>query len=125
MTPRSASLLTWFVIVVSTALTVWLLFKRPAQAADGIAVPTEPMSLGESPVQGAKDAPIVVGCRTMGRSQQAAAILEQAGFSNLLVQEAGFVGASPIAPGWGPKGLPTSQGAEPGRSWDELAAGGG
>ncbi len=69
----------------------------------------------------AKDAPLVVGCRTMGRSQQAASILEQAGFSNLLVQQAGFVGASPMEPGWGPKGLPTSQTAEPGRSWDELA----
>jgi rhodanese-related sulfurtransferase len=68
----------------------------------------------------AKDAPLVLGCRTMGRSQQAAAILEQAGFSKLLVQQAGFVGASPMEPGWGMKGLPTSQAAEPGRSWDEL-----
>jgi rhodanese-related sulfurtransferase len=69
----------------------------------------------------AKDAPLVVGCRTAGRSQQAASILEQAGFSNLLIQQAGFVGPSPMEPGWGPKGLPASQQAESGRSWDELA----
>jgi len=69
----------------------------------------------------AKDAPLVIGCRTSARSQQAAMLLEQAGFANLLVQQAGFVGPSPIEPGWGPKGLPTSQAAEPGRSWEELA----
>jgi len=69
----------------------------------------------------ARDAPLLVGCRTSGRSEHAAAILEQAGFSNLIVQQAGFVGASPLAPGWGPKGLPSSQVAEPGRSWEELA----
>ena len=69
----------------------------------------------------AKDAPLVIGCRTSARSQQAASILEQAGFSNLLIQQAGFVGPSPMDPGWAPRGLPTSQAAEPGRSWDELA----
>lgn len=68
-----------------------------------------------------KDAPLVVGCHTSGRSEQAARVLEQAGFTNLLIQAAGFVGASPLDPGWGPKGLPTSQSAEAGRSWDELA----
>ena len=69
----------------------------------------------------AKDTALVVGCRTSGRSQQAASLLEQAGFSKLLIQQAGFVGPSPMEPGWGPKGLPTSQEAESGRSWDELA----
>lgn len=68
-----------------------------------------------------KGAPLVIGCRTNARSQQAASLLEQAGYSNLLIQAAGFVGPSPLEPGWGPKGLPTSQQAEPGRSWDELA----
>ena len=72
----------------------------------------------------AKDAPLVVGCRTSARSQQAAALMEQAGFSNLIVQQAGFVGPSPMEPGWGPKGLPTSQAAEPGRSWDALSGSG-
>jgi rhodanese-related sulfurtransferase len=69
----------------------------------------------------ARDSPLVVGCRTSGRALQAAALLEQAGFTNLLVQQAGFVGPSPMEPGWAPKGLPTSRSPEPGRSWDELA----
>lgn len=68
-----------------------------------------------------KDAPLVVGCRTSARSQQATQLLEQAGFINLLIQQAGFVGPSPMDPGWGPKGLPTSRTAESGRSWDELS----
>jgi len=69
----------------------------------------------------AKDAPLVLGCRTSARSQHAASLLEHAGFSSLLIQQAGFVGPSPMEPGWGAKGLPTSQAAEPGRSWDELS----
>jgi rhodanese-related sulfurtransferase len=69
----------------------------------------------------AKDAPLVVGCRTSARSQHAATLLEQAGFTNLLIQQAGFVGPSPMDPGWGPKGLPASRTAESGRSWDELS----
>lgn len=72
----------------------------------------------------ARDAPLVLGCRTAGRSQQAASILEHAGFTNLLIQQAGFVGPSPLEPGWGAKGLPTSRDAEPGRSWDELSGDG-
>jgi rhodanese-related sulfurtransferase len=70
----------------------------------------------------ATDDKIVVGCKTNGRSSQAAQVLEQAGFSNLRIQDAGFVGASPMDPGWGPKGLPTSREAQRGRSWDDLAA---
>ena len=67
-----------------------------------------------------KDAPLVVGCRSAGRSTQAVAILEQSGFTNLVLQQSGFVGSSPMDPGWGPKGLPTSRSAEPGHSWQEL-----
>lgn len=70
----------------------------------------------------AKTAPLVVGCRTAGRSQHAVQLLEQAGFTNLALQQSGFVGTSPADAGWGPKGLPTSRDAAPGRSWDELAA---
>ena len=70
----------------------------------------------------AREAPLVVGCRTAGRSEHAVRLLEQAGFTNLALQQSGFVGTSPADAGWGPKGLPTSQAATPGRSWDELAA---
>jgi len=71
----------------------------------------------------AKDTALVVGCRTSGRAQQAASMLEQVGYSNLAIQQAGFVGSSPMEPGWGPSGLPTSEVAESGRSWDELSGG--
>jgi rhodanese-related sulfurtransferase len=70
----------------------------------------------------AKDAPLVVGCRTAGRSVHALQLLEQAGFTRLALQQAGFEGTSAADPGWGPKGLPTAQAAAAGRSWDELAA---
>jgi rhodanese-related sulfurtransferase len=69
-----------------------------------------------------KDAALVVGCKTAGRSTQAVSILEQAGFTNLALQQSGFVGSSPADRGWGPSGLPTSRTAEPGRSWRELEA---
>ena len=67
-----------------------------------------------------KDARLVVGCKTAGRSTQAVSVLERAGYTNLALQQSGFTGASPLDPGWGPKGLPTSQSAEPGHSWQEL-----
>ena len=67
-----------------------------------------------------KDARLVVGCKTAGRSTQAVSVLEQAGYTNLALQQSGFTGASPLDPGWGPKGLPTSRSAEPGHSWQEL-----
>jgi rhodanese-related sulfurtransferase len=71
-----------------------------------------------------RDSGIVIGCRTSGRSEHAAVLLERAGFSNLVIQRAGFGGSKDalgrLDPGWAQKGLPTSQVAEPGRSWEEL-----
>ena len=71
-----------------------------------------------------KDTPLVVGCRTSNRSEHAVVLLVRAGYTNVAVQRAGFLGAhDPYGqpdPGWGRKGLPTSQAAEPGRSWKEL-----
>jgi rhodanese-related sulfurtransferase len=69
-----------------------------------------------------KDAPLVVGCRSAGRSTHAIALLEQAGFTKLALQQSGFVGSSPMDLGWGPKGLPASRSAEPGRSWSDLTS---
>jgi len=74
-----------------------------------------------------KDAGIVIGCHTANRSDHAAALLERAGYTNLAVQRAGFAGRRDalgrLDPGWVQKGLPKSQVAEPGRSWEELKAG--
>jgi len=75
----------------------------------------------------AKDAGIVVGCRTSNRSEHAATLMEHAGYTNLVVLGAGFAGQRDalgrLVPGWAQKGLPTSRRAEAGRSWGELQAG--
>jgi rhodanese-related sulfurtransferase len=71
-----------------------------------------------------KDAKIVVGCQSGGRSLQAASILLSAGYAHVVDQRAGFGGGMGPGgrpePGWGPKGLPTSRSAEPGRTFEEL-----
>jgi rhodanese-related sulfurtransferase len=71
-----------------------------------------------------RDAKIVVGCKSGGRSLQAANVLASAGYANVIDQRAGFqAGMDPagrMEPGWGPKGLPTSQKAEAGRGYDAL-----
>lgn len=72
-----------------------------------------------------KDARIVVGCKSGGRSAQAAAMLEAAGFTHVVDQWAGFDGGLNPAtrrpePGWRPRGLPSSQEAAPDHTWDGL-----
>ena len=70
------------------------------------------------------DAKLVLGCKSGGRSLQAAGMLVSAGYTNVVDQRAGFhAGIGPSGrpePGWAPKGLPTSQKAEPGRSYEAL-----
>ena len=48
-----------------------------------------------------KDSKLVVGCKMGGRSMKAAALLESAGYTNVVDQQAGF-------DGWRPAGLPVS-----------------
>ena len=71
-----------------------------------------------------KESKLVVGCKTGGRSLQAATLLLSSGWQSIIDQRAGFQGTMDSAgrpePGWGPKGLPSSQTAERGRSWAEL-----
>ena len=71
-----------------------------------------------------RDAKLVVGCKAGGRSAKAAAMLEQAGFTNVVDQKNGFDGAPQptggVDPGWRPRGLPTSTAAESGRAYDAL-----
>jgi rhodanese-related sulfurtransferase len=71
-----------------------------------------------------KDSKLVVGCKTGGRSLQAATLLLSAGWQSIVDQRAGFQGAMDPSgrpePGWGPKGLPSSRTAAPSRSWSEL-----
>lgn len=68
-----------------------------------------------------KDAKIVVGCKSGGRSVSAVGIMEMAGFKDLLEQRAGFDGNG-REPGWRETTLPQSTTAEPGRSFAELKA---
>ena len=72
-----------------------------------------------------REAPLVVGCRTANRSEQAAGLLERAGYTSLVIQAAGFAGARDefgrFLPGWGEAGLPTSREARPGRAWADLS----
>jgi rhodanese-related sulfurtransferase len=64
----------------------------------------------------AKDAPIIVGCRSGSRSARAAEALAQRGFTRVLDQRAGWDGARGtfgeiVEPGWSRAGLPIEAGA--------------
>jgi rhodanese-related sulfurtransferase len=73
----------------------------------------------------AKDAPIIVGCKSSGRSARAAKALVAAGFANILEQRAGWDGTRGtfgeiVEPGWSRASLPTETGAPEGRSYAAL-----
>jgi rhodanese-related sulfurtransferase len=72
-----------------------------------------------------KDARLVVGCKSGGRSLRAAQALLGEGFTSVIDQRAGWDGArNPFGqvtePGWSRAGLPTEEGQPGGRSWDDL-----
>jgi rhodanese-related sulfurtransferase len=71
-----------------------------------------------------KDARLVVGCRSGGRSLQAATILQSVGYTQVADQRAGFEGAQDAAgrveAGWRPLGLPVSRTASAGRAYADL-----
>jgi rhodanese-related sulfurtransferase len=75
----------------------------------------------------ARDAKLIIGCRSGSRSRQAAALLESAGFRNMVHLGPGFEGRPDLfgrlEPGWRPKGLPVSTQARPERRWDGLCGG--
>lgn len=71
-----------------------------------------------------KDAKLVIGCRSGGRSLKAAAALIAAGFTRIVEQRAGWDGArnsfgKVVEPGWAQAGLP-SETETPGASYAEL-----
>lgn len=59
------------------------------------------------------DSKLVVGCQTGSRSARAIEILASEGFSNLVYAAEGWVG-------WANGGLPTENGAAPGRDWASI-----
>jgi rhodanese-related sulfurtransferase len=67
-----------------------------------------------------KETKIVVGCQSGGRSLQAAALLERAGFAALREQRAGFQGAPGGERGWAPEGLPIEKTGASERTWEAL-----
>ncbi len=71
-----------------------------------------------------KDAKLVIGCKTGGRSRRAAAMLEAAGFISIVDMVAGFAGSRDAfgrpSPGWTQKGLPVETGAPPGKSYADV-----
>jgi rhodanese-related sulfurtransferase len=71
-----------------------------------------------------KDAPLVIGCRSGGRSQKAAAALLEAGYTNVREMRAGWDANRDafgrVTPGWSRKGLPVEPGAPEGRRYEDL-----
>ncbi len=73
----------------------------------------------------AKGAPLLLGCKSGGRSMRAAGELHAAGFTNLLELRPGWDGArDPFGqitePGWSRSSMPVEEGRPEGRSWDEV-----
>ncbi len=66
-----------------------------------------------------KDAKIVVGCASGGRSVGACGLMEMSGYQDLLEQRAGFNGNG-SEPGWRQTTLPQSMTPEPGRAHRDL-----
>lgn len=74
----------------------------------------------------AKDAKVVLGCRSGARSLRAAEMLVAAGFTGIVDQRAGFEGprdpaGRPIENGWAAAGLPIES-VTPGGSYAEIKA---
>lgn len=72
-----------------------------------------------------KDANLVIGCKTGGRSLRAAEMLTSMGYANVVDVRGGFEGerdmmGRTVEMGWKECGLPVEQGPTPGRTWDDL-----
>lgn len=93
--------------------------RTPEEFADGHPAGAINVPLGDGFVDTiarrfAKDAPLVVGCKSGSRSLRAAQALAAAGFTRVVDQRAGFDGArGPFGeitePGWTRQGLPVSR----------------
>ncbi len=72
-----------------------------------------------------KDAKLVIGCKSGGRSLRAAQLLEDNGYTDVIDQRAGWDGARNAfgkitEPGWGRVGLPAETGDPEGRSYADI-----
>jgi rhodanese-related sulfurtransferase len=74
----------------------------------------------------AKDAKLVVGCKAGGRSRQAAALMEAAGYTNLVEMAGGYHGERDnfgrlSVPGWSAEGLPSEATSAPEKTYATLS----
>jgi rhodanese-related sulfurtransferase len=74
-----------------------------------------------------KETSFVVGCKSSGRSMQAAAFMQGAGYSNVVVMAGGFHGErDPMgrvaSAGWAGEGFPVETQAPPEKTYGALAA---
>jgi rhodanese-related sulfurtransferase len=74
-----------------------------------------------------KDSKLVIGCKSGGRSLQAAGLLAAAGYTNIVDLQGGFGGEHDAlgrasSPGWAAAGLPVATTAEAGKSYADLSA---
>lgn len=72
-----------------------------------------------------KDAKVIVGCQAGGRSQRAAEMMAQAGYTDVRNMQGGFGGARDetgrvVVPGWNEAGLPVSRECGPDDSYAAL-----
>lgn len=75
----------------------------------------------------AKDAKIVVGCKTGGRSARACELMSQMGFTNVTNMRGGFGGLTDntgrlVEPGWSTLGLPNCGACSEDASYEALAS---
>jgi len=66
------------------------------------------------------DAPLLIGCRSGGRSARAAQMLDVFGYTNVTNITGGFCGGQD--PGWEPSGLPTTTDSATGETYAALLA---
>jgi rhodanese-related sulfurtransferase len=89
--------------------------------ASGEAMEQNPAFLPIVAATFAKNQPMIVGCRSGGRSAYAAELLRRAGYANVRNMEGGF-GGSEHQPGWSQCGFPIEQGRGGERSYAQLSA---
>jgi rhodanese-related sulfurtransferase len=73
----------------------------------------------------AKDAKVIVGCKTAGRSLRAAEMLASSGWTSVVDMRGGFEGerdmtGASIVAGWRESGLPVETAAPAERTWEGL-----
>ncbi len=94
-------------------------YNVPAFVAGAGGMAPNPSFVDEMKANFEADTKIVVGCRSGGRSLKALHLLEAAGYTNIVDNEAGWLGSG-SSEGWSPAGLPTATQAEAGRDYASL-----